>query len=51
MIDFITLTAAYLGFTAALVAIMLFGEHPIFADTPVARLHWLITQGVCQGGE
>jgi hypothetical protein len=49
--EFITFTALYLGLTAALVFIMLFGESPLFTDTPIASLHWLITQGVCSGGE
>ena len=49
--DLITFTAVYLGVTAALVFVMLFGEMPVFTDTPVARLHWALTQGICEGGE
>ena len=49
--EFLTFTIFYLGITAALVFIMLFGESPLFTDTPIASLHWLITQGVCSGGE
>jgi hypothetical protein len=49
--DFITFTAVYLAFTAVLVFVMLFGESPIFIGTPVAKAHWLFTQGICTGGE
>ena len=28
--------------------VLLFGENAAFANTPLPRLHWLITRGVCQ---
>jgi hypothetical protein len=28
---------------------LLFGQARFFAGTPVAQLHWLLTQGICDG--
>lgn len=43
--DFVTFVLIYFGATACLIGLLLFGEAPMFAGTPIAKLHWLVTRG------
>ncbi|KAI8474146.1 MAG: zf-DHHC-domain-containing protein [Monoraphidium minutum] len=43
--EFLTFLLAYFGGTACLVFVLLFGEAPMFARTPVATAHWMLTRG------
>ncbi|GBF92879.1 hypothetical protein Rsub_05498 [Raphidocelis subcapitata] len=49
--DLAAFVAVYFSAVAALVALLLFGEAPAFAGTPVPRLHWLVTRGWVDGVE
>lgn len=49
--DFATFLAAYFSAAAALVGVLLLGEHPALARTPVAGAHWLLTRGWVGGVE
>lgn len=49
-LDFGSFVLVYLACTVLVVFVLLFGENLVFEGTPVAWLHWLITQGVWDGG-
>ncbi|KAF8061172.1 PAT17 [Scenedesmus sp. PABB004] len=49
--DVATLAFAYAGFAAALVFVLLCGEAPLFAGTPVSWARWLLTEGWATGLE
>lgn len=49
--DLISFGAWYLGATAGLLFILLFGESPFFQGTPVEKLHWLVTSGWIEGAQ
>ena len=49
--DLVVFIVGYLSVTAFMLFILLFGESPMFIGTPVPRVHWFFTQGVCEGIE
>lgn len=42
--DFVHFVFTYFGLTAFLVFVLLFGESPAFAGTPVSFCRWLLTE-------
>ncbi len=49
--DLFIFSIGYLAATAFFIFLLLFGESPVFKDTPVAALHWFVTTGICNGAE
>jgi palmitoyltransferase len=47
--DLISFIYLYFGVTVLFIFVLLFGENLIFQGTPVAWLHWLLTQGIWDG--
>ena len=47
--DLFLFAIGYLGLTAFFIGILLFGESPVFRNTPIASLHWFVTQGIFDG--
>lgn len=47
--DFVTFVGIYLGGAALLLLILLFGESPMFFNTPLPKVHWLLTSGLIEG--
>lgn len=45
--DLFMFAICYVSFIVALLVVLLFGENPMLMGTPVAWLHWLLTQGPC----
>jgi hypothetical protein len=42
--DFVNFVYLYLGLTALLVFVLLFGDSPVFQRTPVSYAKWLLTE-------
>ena len=49
--ELLTFTLLYGGAVAAVLFALLCGEAAMFADTPVAWMHWAITSAPCSGLE
>ncbi len=49
--ELLTFTLLYGGAAAAILFALLCGEAAVFADTPVAWLHWAITSAPCSAFE
>ena len=47
--DLFLLLFIYVMLVAASIFLLLFGEAPMFTNTPIAQLHWLLFYGVCEG--
>lgn len=45
----LTFLAIYIAGIAIFIFVSLFGDSSTFRGTPVQKLHWLFTQGACQG--
>jgi len=43
--DFATFVLVYFGATVLFIGLLLFGEAPVFAGTPVEKLHYVVTTG------
>ena len=45
--DVLLVLGAWLCCLLLTIFVLLFGQNAAFAHTPLPRLHWLITQGLC----
>jgi hypothetical protein len=49
--DLASFVLVYFVATALFIALLLFGESPVFVNTPIAKLHYLVTTGWVDGIE
>ena len=47
--EFFPLLFSYLAVFALVLFLLLFGESEMFEGTPVAAVHWCVSDGVCSG--
>lgn len=45
--DILVLLGLWLCTLLVTIFVLLFGQNAAFAHTPLPRLHWLVTQGLC----
>lgn len=45
--DALLVLGAWLCALLLIIFVLLFGQNAAFAHTPLPRLHWLVTQGLC----
>lgn len=41
------LLGLYIAFGGCVIFLLLFGGLPAFQGTPLGRLHWIVTEGLC----